>query len=439
MTRAIFFISASFVVMFVAQIALAQTTIVISDPQTRFPIAVPRLCLESGNTPAHQDIPKIVARDLELSGYFDVLNPNSYVESASKCLKPDAREYQDWSMIHAQWLVRGVVSGFGQSLRVQLFLHDVPNQRPVLGKEYQGDNNDIPRIAHRFANEIMKYVTGEYGPFGSKIAFSGKIGRFKDLFIMDMDGSNVRQLTNDRTLVLSPSWNRTGTSILYEAFKSRIPDIFILDPVSGRSKQLTRSDSLEIGGTFTPDGGSIVTSIASDRGSQLTAVDLSGKIIRKLTSSTSTIDVSPSFSPDGRAIAFCSDRAGLPQIYVMGADGSNPRRISFVSSNFCTSPVWSPKGDRIAFVCRAEGGFNLFLSNVDGSNPIQLTSGGKNEDPSWSPDGRYLAFASTGGGRGGYNISMIRVAKNLEGTALNQLTNSRSDNSEPDWGPLPVQ
>jgi len=417
-----------------ASIVNAQTTIVVSDPQRRFPIALPQLCLAGGESPATRDIPRIVSRDLDLSGYFDVLNPASYIEAAGKCGDPS---YSDWQMIRAQWLVRGTVTAQGPRMTVQLALHDVPSQRVVFGKEYSGDVGDITKIAHKFANEIMREITGEGGPFGSSIAFSGRIGRFKDLFVMDMDGSNIKQLTNDRGLSLSPNFNQSGDQLLYTSYRNRVPDLFIFDLVSGRSKQITKNASLEVGGAFVPGSNLILSSLTEDRDSDLVLFNQDGSINRRITPPNRAIDVSPSFSPDGSQITFCSDRGGRPQIYTMSASGGEAKRISFVTSNYCTSPTWSPKGDRIAFVCRSDGGFQLFVTESDGSNPIQLTGGGDNEDPSWSPDGRYLAYSTTSGKKGGFNVAMMRVVRNLEGTGISLLTSSRGDDTEPSWGPLP--
>ena len=412
----------------------AQTTIVVSDPGRTYPIALPQLCAAEGDAPAAQQIPAIIARDLDLSGYFSVLNPNAYVEAPGKCPAPDTGAYEDWALIKAQWLVRGVVSGSGADTRVVLELHDVPSQRRIFSKEYAIGPKDIRRAAHQFANEIMREVTGELGPFGSRIGFAARIGRFKDLFVMDLDGENLRQLTTDKGIATAPAWDRPGRRLLFTSYRTRQPNLYVLDVDGGRTAAITTGPALEIGGAFTPDGSRIVTSLTENRDSDLVEFSTQGQLIRRLTRPNQAIDVSPSFSPDGQRLAFCSDRGGGPQIYVMGWNGEEAHRISFTNSSYCTSPSWSPKGDRIAFVCRADGGFQLYIANPDGADPVQITGGGDNEDPDWSPDGRYLVFSSTFGKRGGnQNLALIRVAKNLEGTNQRQLTFGRGSDSEPTW------
>jgi len=409
----------------------AQTDIFVKGSGKLFPVALPRLCLQGGDPEAAKSIPDVMGRDLDVSGYFEVLNPNAYIETPGKCGGPESVVYSDWSVIGAEGLVRGVIESDASGIRVKLYLYDVQRQKIVLGKEYNGDFDQAPRMAHRFANEIMKYFTGEYGIFGSQIAFSSRVGRFKELFVMDMDGSNLRQLTNEKALAVSSAWDPFGKKLVYTSYRSRVPDLFELDVASRATRQVTRSQDLEVSPHYSKDGRSILVSISDGTDSDIVLMDLNGGILRRLTRSNGAIDVSPSWSADGSQVVFCSDRAGGPQIYVMGADGGGAHRISFVSSNYCTSPTWSPKGDKIAFVCRADAGFNLFVANADGSNPMQLTSGGDNEDPDWSPDGRYLTFSTTYGHRGIPNIAIVRS----DGSGIREVTKSRSGDYEPTWGP----
>jgi TolB protein len=415
----------------------AQTTVVISDPIRKSPIALPVLCLQGADSLAPKEVPRTIAKDLDLSGFFDVLDPSSYIEAPGKCVPPDAQVYGDWTVIRTEWLVRGTVEGSGGNITLRLFLHDVPGQRAVLGKGYSGNVSDARKMAHKFANEVMKYVTGSPGPFGSEVVFSSRVGRFKDLFLMEMDGSNIRQLTNERGLALSPSFDREGKQILFTSYRQRVPDLFLLT-MGGKARQITRSPTLEVGGTFTPNGNQVLTSISEGQGSTLVLLNLDGTVARRVTPSDQSIDVSPSYSPDGSQLVYCSDRSGGPQVYTSSSDGSGSKRISFVRSNYCTSPRWSPKGDKIVFVCRVDGGFQMFLSDPEGGSAIQLTSDGDNEDPTWSPDGRYLMFSSSFGKRAGVkSLALIRVVKGAEGSNLKQLTFGRADDLQPSWGPVP--
>ncbi|RMG43000.1 MAG: hypothetical protein D6719_04765 [Candidatus Dadabacteria bacterium] len=413
--------------------ALAQTDIYIRGSGKLFPIALPQLCLKSGESKANREIPRIIAKNLIISGYFEVLNPEAYIEEPGKCLAPQDVVYSDWSVIGAEGLVRGTVEQAASQITIRLYLHDISRQRVVLGKEYSGSSEQIRAIAHKFSNEILRFFTGQAGVFGSQIAFSSKVGRFKELFVMDMDGSNIRQLTDDRGLAVSSSWHPAGQMLIYTSYRKRRPDLFTINLLSRRIQQITNNPDLELGGKFNKDGSLILASRSSGKESDIVLMRPDGAVIRRLTRPNGSIDVSPDWSPDNSRIVFCSDRSGGPQIYVMNADGSNQHRISFVSSNYCTSPVWSPAGDKIAFVCRAERGFNLFISDTDGSNPLQLTSYGNNEDPSWSPDGRYLAFATTFG-RG--SVTHIAIIRN-DGSSLTQITHGRNSDSQPAWGPLP--
>jgi TolB protein len=413
--------------------ALAQTDVYIRGSGKLFPIALPQLCAREGQSNAVRDIPKVIARDLDLSGYFEVLNPGAYIESAGKCAGAEEFAYSDWSVIGAEGLVRGTVQDLGDRIKVQLYLHDVQRQKVVLAKEFEAESSQSSRIAHRFANEILRFFTGAAGIFGTEIAFSSRIGRFKELFVMDMDGSNLRQLTNDRSLSMSVTWSPDGRSLAFTSYRLRAPDLFLVDVFSKRLQQITRGSEMELGAKFFPgQPDRLLASITAGRESDIVEMNLQGVVQRKLTATNSAIDVSPDFSPDGQQVVFCSNRGGGPQIYVMNSQGGAVRRVSYVTSGYCTSPDWSPKGDRIAFVCRADGGFQLFVADPDGSNPLQLTSYGDNEDPDFSPDGRYIAFSSTFGKKTAPSIAMIRV----DGSAMRQLSQSRSGDSDPAWGPL---
>lgn len=415
--------------------ATAQTDLTVRGSGKLFPIALPQLCVSTESSKAAKEIPEVLARSLDISGYFEVLNPNSFIENPGKCNAKEGFAYSDWSVIGAEGLVKGVVTQVGSKIKVQMYLHDVQRQRAVLGKEYEGDLSFAKPIAHKFANEIMKFFTGKYGVFGSQIVFSSRVGRFKELFMMDMDGTDIQQITQDRGLAVSAAWHPSANDILYTSYRNRVPDIFALNLYSKRLSQLSQGLALELGAEYSPDGKNILVSRTVDGESDIVLLNEDGTLARTLTKRNGAIDVSPSWSPDKKKVVFCSNRAGGPQIYTMNADGSSPQRISYVNSSYCTSPSWSPDGSKIAFVCRADRGFQIFAANPDGSRPLQLTSYGNNEDPAWSPDGRFLVFSSTFGRSYQFNLALMKS----DGSSLKQLTFRKTDDTQPVWGPLPVE
>lgn len=416
--------------LFLANKCFAETDIRISGAQSSFPIAVADLCDAGASGNINAQIASIISKDLQISGLFKVLDPASFVEQAGKCSAPDKVGYSDWSVIGAEGLVKGEIRKVGAAIEVRMYLHDVLQQKAVVGKKYEADENDFSQIAHKFSNEIVRYFTGEAGIFGTRLAYVARMGRFKELFVMDLDGSNIKQLTKDNGLAMSPSWSPNGEKLIYTSYRTRKPELYTISPDGGGPKQITERQGLEIGAKFSPDGSSIITSAAIAGISKIAKLDLGGRLLEKLTSSDS-IDVSPSYSPDGSRIAFCSNRGGGPQIYVMSSGGEPATRISYTNSSYCTSPAWSPKGDKIVFVCRA-GGNQLFITSPDGGRPTQLTYAGDNEDPSWSPDGRFIAFSSnsTGGAR---SITVL----SLLGGSPTKVGSPKSEESQPAWSPLP--
>src|SRR3989442_10261942 len=145
------------------------------------------------------------------------------------------------------------------------------------------------------------------------------------------------------------------------------------------------------------------------------------------------LDGQASWSPDGRRIAFMSERDAIgveePQnIYGMNADGSAQTRLTFCSNDFCSlsNPSWSPDGRQIAF--EQFPGF-IWVMNADGSAATRLTDGSTLErDPSWSPDGREIAFTGVDGDREIYVM-------NADGSAPRKLTNNSFRDAAPSWSP----
>jgi TolB protein len=407
--------------------------LIVGPGAERYPIAVsPLKNLGSGDDvrKLSEGIAGTIVRDLNLSGWFKVLDRSAYIEKPQTTgITLGSFDFKDWSVIGAEGLVKGGFTLQGEELTAELRLFDVYQGKQILGKRYTGSAKDFRRIAHRFADDIIFQFTGVQGVFNTRIAYvSTGGGRFKEIYISHLDGSERLQVTNNRTINLSPSWSPDGRSILYTSYKDGNPSLYLFDLFAGKDSKFSSRGGLNLGGKWSPNGKFVAVALERQGNTDIYLLDSSGSLVRRLTDYPG-IDVSPTWSPDGQSLAFVSDRSGTPQIYIMEVDGGKTRRLTF-SGSYNTSPDWSPKGDKIAYTSRVAGRFHIFTVAVQGGEPQDLTpDAGNNEDPSWSPDGRYIAFSSNR--RGPYNIYI------MQGNGENQqrLTASGGDDKNPAWSP----
>jgi TolB protein len=372
----------------------------------------------------------ILAHDLELSGYFKPVDPRSFPERPdSMGLTAATTDFPAWSATGAQDVVKGAITMSGGRVQLEARMFDVPSQAEVdaVGRRFDGTPNDVPRMAHRMADAILEYLTGERGPFDSQIVFTSRRGGpLKDVYAFDFDGDAPVRLTNEHAITVAPRWHPSGDEILFVSYKPHLPHLFRM-PLSSRTPHsAVAGDVAIVAAAWSPDGSKLLVARDVSGNTDIYLLDSAGKPLKRLTDHWG-VDVSPTWSPDGRHFAFCSSRSGTPQIYVMDIDGSEPRRVSF-HGNYNTSPSWAPKGDRIAYTTR-ENGFQIVVTGADGTGGRYVTRDGVNEDPSWAPDGRYLVFSARRGGRN------VLVMSDREGRMQRELTTGQGDDTSPAWSP----
>jgi TolB protein len=412
----------------------AQVKGVIIGPGAQsFPIAISALKdLGMGSTPGKQGhgIADAIAYDLELSGWFRVLDRSAYIEEPQATgIEAGTFDFRDWSVIGAEALVKGGFQVKGEDLMVELRLFDVFQQRMIVGKRYTGKTKDFRRIAHKFADEIVFQFTGVRGVFDTRLAYvSNSGGRFKEVYVAHLDGSEKVQVTSNRTINLLPSWSADGRSLLYTSYKDGRPGLYRYDLATGRESRFSVGNGSLLGGKWSPDGRFVAATLERAGNTGLILLDSGGRFIRELTQGTS-INVSPTWSPDGAEVAFVSDRSGSPQIYAVETVSGKTRRVTY-GGGYHTSPAWSPKGDRIAYVARTGRRFSIFTTPAQGGEAQQLTAdSGDSEDPSWSADGRHIVFSSNRRGR--YHLYVMQET----GDQQKRLTGSGGDDINPSWSP----
>ena len=184
-------------------------------------------------------------------------------------------------------------------------------------------------------------------------------------------------------------------------------------------------------------------------------MDDDGKNQRNITNHPDSDDLVPSWSPDGTRIAFMSNRDGHVrkhgvrttfEIYVMDADGGNQQNLTNHPDRD-SSPSWSPDGKRIAFVSDRDGildihGFptsEIYVMDADGENPQNLTNNRDDDwSPSWSPDGTRIVFMSYREGHfiGDFeDITSEIYVMDVDGANQQRLTENRKNDESPSWSP----
>ena len=270
------------------------------------------------------------------------------------------------------------------------------------------DGKQIRRLTEQLKSDFEP----AWSPDGKQIAFvsyqdleqvpKGEIHR-GEIYVMNPDGTNPINLTQspERADFIS-SWSPDGKQIAFtsdEGFKQEgggsRRNIWVMDADGGNPRNLTNHGAKDRMPDWSPDGMQIAFESNRDGGwefdfwkapSDIYAMTPDGANLINLTNHPAA-DGNPAWSPDGNQIAFQSNRDGNDnwEIYVMNADGKNPINLTNHPAED-TQPDWSPDGLRIVFSSNRDGDWEVYVMNADGTNPINLTNHPKwDSQASWEP------------------------------------------------------
>ncbi len=387
--------------------------------------------------------------DLQSSGFFDMApkgmyplqvpqRPEDFRQPPRPGTSMGGLALSDWASppVSANFLATGYTAEQNGQIVLYGWLFDVgqPNlaNAQVLGKRYFGtvDEAGARQVAHQFAADILAHWGGT-SLFGTKIYFVSNRTGHKEVWSMNPDGSNQKQLSSLKSISIMPAISPDGSKLAFTSYASGNPAIFILSTETGRRLPFyNQRASLNATPDFTPDGKQLLYASSASGYTQIYVANLDGSGLRRISSSRA-IEVEPKMNPKtGNDIVFVSGRTGPQQIFRMSFDGTGVERLTNGEGE-ASNPSWHPNGQVIAFSWTrgyATGNFNIFLMDVASREYSQLThSEGRNENPSWAPDGRHLVFMST---RNGSHQIYTMLA---DGTQVHQLTSS-GNNWTPVWG-----
>src|ERR1051325_6277358 len=234
---------------------------------------------------------QVLWADLDFAAVSGLVGKSLY----PKTLVPDpaSLKFDDWSAdpVKADYVAFGNLQNEGGAISADTYLFDVKTKQQLIASRHSGDPR---RIAHEFADEVVKLLTGRDGIATSKIAFvSGD-----SIKLMDYDGFNQRIFASDGPLVRFPQFSPDGRYLAYISYKTGVANVVVRSAEGGL-----------IGGT-----------------------------------SFSSTTTSPTISASGQ-LAFSSAMAGdgSMEIYVANLDGSGARRLTRTSKRVNISPRWNPQ------------------------------------------------------------------------------------------------
>jgi TolB protein len=386
----------------------------------QIPIAIAAFADE---TVAPQQITSIIKADLDRSGYFKIIDTGSAMSETTSI------NYAEWKSRGADALVVGSVQRLADGrFDIRYRLLDTIKSAPLSGFGQAAGPDRIRVAAHRIADDIYEKLIGVRGAFATRIAYVTKSGNEYRLEVADADGEGTQMALRSNEPIISPAWSPDGTKVAYVSFENKKPVVYVQNLITRQRTVIANYKGSNSAPSWSPDGSRLALALSKDGLTQVYVVNADGSGLRRLTN-TNGIDTEPQFSADGQSIYFTSDRSGGPQIYKMSANGGEPQRITF-NGSYNISPRISPDGKTLAYISRREGRFQLYSLDLSSGQEQRLSDTVKDESPSFSPNGRYIMYATESGRRG--SLAVVST----DGRVKHRLTTQAGDVREPTWGPF---
>lgn len=400
----------------------------------QIPVAVAPLVPASPNERVFAEtVQEVLEANLRRTGAFNLLpvGPQFPVLSDNTPLSQDL--FLRWKNQGAAALVVGSVTRQPDG-KVDLRFRLLDNLKSVdlggLSLMTEATQLDARRSAHKVADYVYEQLTGEPGFFSTRLAYVRKEAGRQVLIIADSDGENAQPALRSSQPIISLAWSPDGNKLAYVSFESGKAVVYVHELQTGRRTVVANYRGSNSAPAWSPDGKQLAVVLTKDGSSQVYVMNADGSSPRRV-SRANAINTEPSFSADGKTIYFTSDRGGSAQIYKVAADASSPpERVSF-TGNFNARPMVSPDGKLLAFVARREGKFVIGVRNLENGEERLVSTGPKDDSPSFAPNSRWIIFSSR------INARDTLSAVSVDGRVRTRISLDTAGIRNPAWGRMP--
>ncbi len=320
-----------------------------------------------------------------------------------------------WAMSKFQYVLLPKISQ--KNLSIMLYSVEYNNIKHYKNIELSGDLC-LDRIKiHKLSDIIYKTLFNRNGIFSTKILYTlqtpdstKKDHKYRsEIWQCDFDGHNKERLTNGKDYCITPTYfpqklNIAPDKFLYVSYEKGPSKIFV-----SSLKNKTSEPYIKL------RGNQLLPTISKDRSKIAFICDVSGRadlfiqpihpergLLGKpiqVYSVPSSVQASPTFSPDGKQIAFVSDKDGTPRIYLI--DAPHHLKGRHLPTAQClskknrenTCPSWSPDGKKLAYSAKTDGIRQIWIYDFETKEERQLTSGKSHkENPCWAPNSLHIVF-----------------------------------------------
>lgn len=280
-----------------------------------------------------------------------------------------------------------------------------------------------------------------WSPDGARLAYYDA----QQLYLIDADGQNLRQLTQTAEATNSqPTWAPDSTRLAFTSDRDGNAEIYAINVDGSGLANLTQNPAADTDPAWSPDGAQIAfvsdrDAPGPDRAAETDIFIMASNGANPLNLRTGPgAESQPAWSPRGGEIAYLAEQGGIRALYRSLAfeNAALPFLLTHVQGDVIAF-AWAPDASRLAYVTESASGTTttreLGSVRADGTDPLVYTADARQvESVAWSPDATWLAFGSDRAGT--FDVYLLRPS----GASLVPVANSAAQERAPQWQPNPA-